>query len=75
MFEQSEEASGSKMEGAVEGEVEAIVGRNAESVRELEVEESKGGTGDGTLKQLSRKSQKKAQVKAAEIGKHILVCK
>ena len=64
MFEQSEAASVSKMEGDVEVEVEAIMGRNAESVRELEVEESKGGTGDGTLKQLSRKSQKKAQVKA-----------
>ena len=75
MFEQSEAASVSKMEGDVEVEVEAIVGRNAESVRELEVEESKGGTGDGTLKQLSRKSQKKVEVKASEIGKHVLICK
>ena len=47
MFEQSEEVSVSKMEGDVEGEVEAIVGSNAEPVRELEVAESKGGTGDG----------------------------
>jgi len=58
MFEQSEAASVSKMEGDVEVEVEVILGRNAESVHELEVEESKGGTGDGTRKQLSRKSQK-----------------
>ena len=49
MFEQSEEAYVFKMEGDVEGEVEAIVGSNAESVRELEVAESKGGTGEGTL--------------------------
>ena len=46
MFEQSEAASVSKIEGDVEVEVEAIMGRNAESVRELEVEESKGATGE-----------------------------
>ena len=74
MFDQSE-ASVSKMEGDVEGEVEAIAGSNAEPVCELEAAESKGGTGNGTLKQVSRKFQKKAQVKPVEIGKHILVRK
>ena len=34
------------MEGDVEGEVEAIMGSNAESVHDLEVAESKRGIGD-----------------------------
>ena len=62
---EEEEAKVSKMElelGSILKEG-ANVGRNAEPVRDQEVAESKGGAGDRTQKQLSRKSQQEEATK------------
>ena len=60
---EEEEAKVSKMELELGSKEGANVGRNAEPVRGQEVAESKGGAGDRTQKQLSRKSQQEEATK------------
>ena len=60
---EEEEAKVSKMELELGSKEGANVGRNAEPVRDQEVAESKGGAGDRTQKQLSRKSQQEEATK------------
>ena len=70
---EEEEAKVSKMELELGSKEGANVGRNAEPVRDQEVAESKGGAGDRTQKQLSRKSQQEEATKpehGEKIGEH-----
>ena len=75
---EEEEAKVSKMELELGSKEGANVGRNAEPVRDQEVAESKGGAGDRTQKQLSRKSQQEEATKpehGEKIGEHKKKCK
>ena len=69
---EEEEAKVSKMELELGSKEGANLGR-AEPVRDQEVAESKGGAGDRTQKQLSRKSQQEEAAKpehGEKIGEH-----
>ena len=75
---EEEEAKVSKMELELGSKEGTNVGRNAEPVRDQEVAESKGGAGDRTQKQLSRKSQQEEATKpehGEKIGEHKKKCK
>ena len=72
---EEEEATVSKMELELGSKKGANVGSYAEPVRDLEVAESKGGVGNRTQKQLSRKSQQEEAAKPEhgapeKIGEH-----
>ena len=77
-MEEEEEAKVSKMELELGSKEGANVGSKAEPVHDLEVAESKGGSGDRTQKQLSRKSQQEEAAKPEQgeiIGAHRQKCK